>query len=117
MPGAEWVHRSERLKVTLHARMSAADGAESGVTLVNINAQGCCLTTGGLTLHPDTPVVVRLETGDSLSGIVRWFDGEKAGLAFEHHMPAARVEYLRREHTTFLAESDTSVGKVVRSVC
>ena len=117
MPGADWVHRSERLKVTLHASIAAPEGGECGVTLVNINAQGCCLTTGGLTLRPDTPVVVRLETGDSLNGIVRWFDGEKAGLAFAHSLPPERVDYLRRKHTTFLAEADESVGKVVRSVC
>lgn len=117
MSETNWVRRSERLKVTLHARMAAPDGAESGVTLVNINSDGCCLTTGGVTLHPGTPVVVRLESGDSVSGIVRWFDGEKAGLAFEHYLPPARVDYLRREHSTFLAEADTTIGKVQRSVC
>lgn len=115
-----WVRRSERLKVTLHARISASDGEsggeEAGVTLVNINSEGCCLTTGGVTLSQGTPVLVRLESGDSLSGIVRWFDGEKAGLAFEHYLPPARVEYLRREHSTFLAEADTTIGKVQRSV-
>jgi len=112
-----WAQRSERLKVTLHARISASDGKEAGVTLVNINSEGCCLTIGGITLSQGTPVLVRLESGDSLSGIVRWFDGEKAGLAFEHYLPPARVEYLRREHSTFLAEADTTIGKVQRSVC
>lgn len=117
MPESKWVHRSERLKVTLHARMAAADGAENSITLVNINADGCCVTTGGATLQPGTPVLVRLESGDSLSGTVRWCDGEKAGLAFAYQLPPARVDYFRREHSTFLAESDTSVGKVQRSVC
>jgi len=112
-----WAQRSERLKVTLRARISASDGGEAGVTLVNINSEGCCLTTGGVNLAQGTPVLVRLESGDSLSGIVRWFDGEKAGLAFEHYLPPARVEYLRREHSTFLAEADTTIGKVQRSVC
>jgi len=95
----------------------SADGAEAGVTLVNINAGGCCLTTGGVTLQEGTPVLVRFESGDSLSGIVRWFDGDKAGLAFPYHLPAARVEYLRREHSTFLSKADTTIGKVQRSVC
>ena len=117
MPEANWVHRSERLKVTLHANMAVGEGAEAGVTLVNINSEGCCLTTGGVTLHEGTPVLVRLESGDSLNGIVRWFDGEKAGLAFQYHLPPARVEYLRREHSTFLSEADTTIGKVQRSVC
>jgi hypothetical protein len=112
-----WVHRSERLKVTLHARISSGEDDVAGVTLVNINSEGCCLTTGGASLAEGTPVLVRLETGDSLTGIVRWFDGEKAGLAFEHYLPTARVEYLRREHSTFLAEADTTIGKVQRSVC
>ncbi|HET9627924.1 MAG TPA: PilZ domain-containing protein [Novosphingobium sp.] len=117
MADTQWVQRSERLKVTLHARISAAGESEAGVTLVNINSEGCCLTTGGVTLQEGTPVLVRLESGDSLSGIVRWFDGEKAGLAFTHSLPPARVEYLRREHSTFLSEADTTIGKVQRPVC
>lgn len=118
MSEANWVpRRSERLRVVLHARISAPDGTQAGVMLVNITPEGCCLTTGGIAVVPGSAVIVRLETGDSLSGIVRWFDGEKAGLAFEHLLPSARVEYLRREHTSFLAEIDNTIGKVQRSVC
>lgn len=118
MSDANWSpRRSERLKVTLHARISAPDGGQAGVTLVNITPEGCCLTTGGMTLQPGTAVLVRLETGDTLSGIVRWCDGSSAGLAFEYFLPAGRVEFLRREHTSFLAESDPMTGKVQRSVC
>jgi hypothetical protein len=47
VPESKWAHRSERLKVTLQARISAPESDDTGVTLVNINAEGCCLTTGG----------------------------------------------------------------------
>jgi len=117
-----WVaRRTERLRVTLHARCTAADAGEtaegSGVTLVNITPEGCCMTTGGTQLVPGTAVRVRLESGEALLGWVRWFDGEKAGVEFDHILDSARVEYLRREHSTFLSETDWSQARVQRSVC
>lgn len=122
--GAWFPRKNERLRVTLHARCSTATGEEAGsegqggrVTLVNITPEGCCMATGGLTLAPGTAVLVRLETGEALTGRVRWCDGEKAGVEFEHYLTSARVEYLRREHSTFLAETDWSQQRVQRSVC
>ncbi|MBC2667347.1 hypothetical protein H7F51_17650 [Novosphingobium flavum] len=142
--GAWSPRRNERLRVTLHARCtspgndsaetpeSAEDGEASeggepvparvrpqdgGVTLVNITPEGCCMTTGGLNLAPMTAVLIRLETGESLTGMVRWCDGEKAGVEFYHYLTPARVEYLRREHSTFLSETDWSLKSVQRSVC
>lgn len=112
--------RSERLRVTLNARVAPASDAaaqDTGVTLVNITPEGCCMTTGGATLAPATAVLVRLESGDALTGWVRWCDGEKAGIEFERYLSPARVDYLRREHTTFMAEADHSQFKVQRSVC
>jgi hypothetical protein len=75
------------------------------------------MTTGGQALTPMTAVLIRLETGESLTGMVRWCDGEKAGVEFHHYLPQARVEYLRREHSTFLSETDWSMKTVQRSVC
>jgi len=117
--GAWSQRRSERLRVTLNARCSPAsgEGEGTGVTLVNITPEGCCMTTGGANLAPSTSVLVRLETGEALTGWVRWCDGEKAGIEFERVLSPARVEYLRREHSTFLSESDHSQFKVQRSVC
>ena len=121
MADGNWTaRRTERLRVTLNARCStSADsaGTESGVTLVNITPEGCCMTTGGATLARGTAVLVRLETGEALTGLVRWCDGEKAGIEFEHILSPGRVEYLRREHSTFLSETDWSQHKVQRSVC
>jgi len=119
---AWYPRRNERLRVTLNARCSAPgdDGGnrqDGGVTLVNITPEGCCMTTGGLTLAPHTAVLIRLETGEALTGLVRWCDGEKAGIEFYHYLAPARVEYLRREHSTFLSETDWSMQKVQRSVC
>ena len=108
MADAGWFpRRTERLRVTLNARCStpSADGdgvGDRGVTLVNITPEA---------------VLVRLETGEALTGLVRWCDGEKAGIEFEHYLTPARVDYLRREHSTFLSETDWSMRRVQRSVC
>ena len=109
--------RSERLRVTLNAQCAAGGADETGVTLVNITPEGCCMTTGGITLTRGTPVLVRLESGDALSGNVRWCDEERAGIEFDRLLPLARVHYLRREHSTFLAEVDLSQHREQRPVC
>lgn len=116
MSDSAWAARkSERLRVTMHARCTSPEGEESGVTLVNITPEGCCMTTGGVRLTPGAAVLVRLENGEALTGQVRWFDGEKAGIEFDRYLSPARVEYLRREHSTFLSETDWNTRQV-RSV-
>lgn len=132
MSDGTWVPRkSERLRITLHARCTAPDdgpespassdngGAGQGrcVTLVNFSAGGCCMVTEGTRLTPGTAVRLRLGSGETLNGLVRWFDGERAGIAFDYALAPARVEYLRREHSTFLAETDRPQAGVERPVC
>ncbi len=128
MSDGTWVPRkSERLRITLHARCTAPDdgtggdngGASQGriVTLVNFSAGGCCMVTEGTRLAPGTAVLLRLGSGETLTGLVRWFDGERAGVAFDYSLTPARVEYLRREHSTFLSETDWAQTGVERPVC
>lgn len=114
--------KSERLRVTLHARCTVASDEETSpapgsVTLVNITPEGCCMNTGGTPLKPGVAVLIRLETGEALTGQVRWCNEEQAGILFDHYLPTARVEYLRREHSTFLSEADQFQGKVQRPAC
>lgn len=114
--GAWIVRRSNRLRVTLQVRCLVADGEDQGVTLVNITPEGCCITTGGVTLQRGVAVLIRLENGEALTGQVRWCDNERAGIEFDSYLPPHRVEYLRREQTSFLSESDRSQPSVRRSV-
>lgn len=99
--------------------MPDSNGAaqERTVTLVNITPEGCCILTGGATVIPGVAVLVRLESGEALTGEVRWFDGERAGISFDYYLTAERVEYLRREHSTFLSDTDQSQSGQQRSVC
>lgn len=137
MSDGTWVPRkSERLRITLHARCTApgdgtdgtgdttGNGDDNGpasqgrsVTLVNFSAGGCCMMTEGTRLAPGTAVRLRLGSGETLTGLVRWFDGERAGVAFDYSLTPARVEYLRREHSTFLSETDWTQTRVERPVC
>lgn len=117
MSDGAWIaRRSERLRVTLHARCNTADGDDHGVTLINITPEGCCMTTGGTTLQRGAAVLVRLENGEALAGLVRWCDGERAGIEFDHYLPQSRVDCLRREQTSFLSEADRNQPRAVRSV-
>lgn len=117
MTDGVWVaRRSERLRVTLHARCTVPGSDDQGVTLINITPEGCCMTTGGMTLQRGAAVLIRLENGEGLTGVVRWCDGERAGIEFEHYLPQSRVDYLRREQTSFLSEADRNQPAVRRSV-
>ena len=110
--------RSERLRVNLFARCRTPGEGEpdNDVLLVNITPEGCCMATGGMTLRVGQPVNIRLSGGEGLTGIVRWANDEQAGIEFETPLARARVDYLRREHSTFLCDVAWPETPVKRSV-
>ncbi|MEO5598083.1 MAG: PilZ domain-containing protein [Novosphingobium sp.] len=111
------MRKSERLRVTMIAKCKAPDGDDSDVVIVNFTQEGCCIDLNGTAAQVGQPTLVRLESGDALTGTVRWVKNGKAGLEFDHPVSRQRVEYLRREHSTFLSESEWPDKPVQRSVC
>jgi hypothetical protein len=85
--------------------------------LVNITQEGCCIQFGETELKVGSPVLIRLESGDALTGEVRWLREDKAGVEFDERLSRQRMEFLRREHSTFLSEVEPSEEPVLRSVC
>lgn len=113
-----WNHRkSERLRVTCFARCRYAADEDRDVVLVNITQEGCCMELGETEVKVGSPVLIRLESGDALTGEVRWMRDGLAGVQFEEILPRPRMEFLRREHSTFLSEVEPSEEPVLRSVC
>ncbi|MEP7223310.1 MAG: PilZ domain-containing protein [Novosphingobium sp.] len=100
------MRKSERLRVTMFAKCKAPGGEDSEVVIVNFTQEGCCLKLNGAAAQVGQSTLVRLETGDALTGTVRWVKNGQAGLEFDHQMPRDRVEYLRREHSSFLSEGE-----------
>jgi len=115
--GSWAVRKSERLRVTLIAKCNALGGEDSEVVIVNFTHAGCCIELNGAAVQVGQSTLVRLETGDALIGTVRWARNGQAGLEFDVPISRQRVDYLRREHSTFLSESEWPDETVMRSVC
>ncbi len=114
--GSRPARNSERLRVTLFAKCKTLGEEDSDVVIVNFTQEGCCIELNGAAVQVGQSTLVRLETGDGLIGTVRWTKNGQAGLEFDHPISRQRVEYLRREHSTFLAESEWPDEAVKRSV-
>ncbi len=115
--GPRPVRNSERLRVTLFAKCKTVEGDDSEVVTVNFTQEGCCIELNGSVVQVGQSTLLRLETGDALTGTVRWAKNGQAGLEFDFPISRERVEYLRREHSTFLSESEWPEEPVKRSVC
>ncbi|MFM5932417.1 MAG: PilZ domain-containing protein [Novosphingobium sp.] len=110
------VRRSERLRITCHARYRTAAQGDHDVVIINVDSYGCCLEPKGPCPGVGQQLLIRLESGESLTGEVRWTRDGRVGVAFNEVFDRTRVEYLRREHSTFLSETEWPEEKVVRSV-
>lgn len=86
------------------------------VVIVNVTPEGCCLTLNGTAMQVGQHVLIRLESDEALNGTVRWLRDGQAGIQFDEYLEKKRLEYLRREHSTFLSEHEWSDEPVQRSV-
>ena len=108
--------RTERLRVTYFARVKTPAEQESDVVIVNVTPEGCCLTLNGASMQVGHHLLIRLESGEALHGQVRWMRDGQAGILFDEYLEKPRLEYLRREHSTFLSEHEWEDEPVQRSV-
>lgn len=108
--------RSERLRITFFARCKASEESESGVVIVNVTPEGCCITLNGAPMQTGQHILLRLASQESLTGTVRWVRDGQAGIMFDEYLEPKRMEYLRREHSTFLSKHEWTDEPVQRSV-
>lgn len=112
-----WVNRrAERLRISYRARCKTPAEADRDVTIVNITPEGCCIVLNGATMKLGASILLRLESDECLTGSVRWVRDGRAGVLFEEYLEPRRLDYLRREHSTFLSEIDWDHQTTTRPV-
>jgi len=109
--------RSERLRITCFARCRTPAGEDRDVVIVNITVEGCCLRIKPGVLRSGQHILIRLESGEALTGVIRWTRADQAGVLFDEYLDRRRLDYLRREHSTFLAASPWPDTGTERPAC
>lgn len=88
--------RSERLPLTVDAKVRVVSGFSESATLDDISAEGCSLTVRAGFLQAGHTVLLGMKGLESLLGRVRWVKGPKAGVLFERSLHVAVVEHIAR---------------------
>lgn len=64
----------------------------------DISPEGCRVTTNGLFVREGLRVTIRPDGIEGLSGIVRWIEGNTAGIQFDAPVYGPVVDHLARLH-------------------
>ena len=94
--------REQRLTLAMPARCRMLSGFTEDVVIRDISEGGCRIASTVLRLRAGDRVVLRTAGLEGLSGMIRWCEGNEAGVAFERPLYIAVVEHLHREYVTFL---------------
>jgi len=86
--------REQRHLVELKAACRTQSGLRDGGVISNISADGCCVETNSLYVKVGVRVLVRPEGMEGLSGVVRWIEGNRAGIRFDVPLYGPVLEHL-----------------------
>ena len=90
--------RFERRAIELGAQCRTQSGLRDRGKISDISAEGCCVITNDLFVKIGARVVIRPEGMEGLSGVVRWIDGNRAGIEFDQPLYPPVVDHLVRTH-------------------
>lgn len=111
-----YVRKSERLPVVLPARCRSRTGFVDRVVITDISPEGCRIESQGLTVHAGDLVVIRPQSLEGLTGMVRWVVGHSAGVQFDRPLYGPVVDHLFRNHFDFLASIRNQAESALRLV-
>lgn len=94
-----------RRAVSLTAQCRTQNGLRDKGEISDISATGCCVRVRGLFFRVGTRVVVRPQGLEGLTGIVRWVDGDIAGVEFDSPIYQPVVDHLIRLHSLTAIET------------
>jgi hypothetical protein len=99
--GPRRLRKSERKQVLILAQCRRRGGISDPVTIVDLSAEGCCISYPGSTLKVGQQVSIKPATMEGLAGTVCWVSAEGAGIEFDRPLYAPVVEHLQREYAGF----------------
>jgi hypothetical protein len=88
-------HRRRRVKVAASCR--TGNGRAREAELTDLSEAGCQLRIASGSVSPDQRVLVRPGALEGVTGIVRWSEGEAAGVAFDGEVHPAVVDHMAGE--------------------
>lgn len=86
--------RDTRRSVKLAATCRTQSGLRDNGYISDISAHGCRLTTNALSVRIGSRVVIRPQGLEGLTGIVRWIEGQHAGIEFDAPLYGPVVDHL-----------------------
>lgn len=90
--------RTQRQPVELAAQCRTQSGLRDRGHISDISSEGCCVTTSSLFVRVGARIVIRPDGMEGLTGIVRWIEGNKAGVEFDTPIYGPVVDHLAQLH-------------------
>lgn len=90
--------RAQRRPVVLAATCRTQSGLRDNALIYDISPQGCRLRPNTLTMQIGMRVVIRPQGLEGLSGMVRWIEGQEAGIEFDAPLYEPVVDHLSQLH-------------------
>ncbi|MCB2078540.1 MAG: PilZ domain-containing protein [Novosphingobium sp.] len=82
----------------MRAQCRTQSGLRDSGKISNISPEGCCVTTNGLFVKVGARVVVRPDGMEGLTGIIRWVEGQTAGVEFDAPIYPPVLDHLASIH-------------------
>lgn len=89
--------KAPRHPVTMKAHCRTQSGLRDVGRISDISPEGCCVTTNSLFVRVGVRVLIRPDGMEGLSGIVRWIEGNRAGVQFDAPLYGPIVEHLSQQ--------------------
>lgn len=90
--------RAQRRPVILAATCRTQSGLRDNAHISDISPQGCRLTTCTLAMRTGLRIVIRPQGLEGVSGVVRWIEGQDAGIEFDTPLYEPVVDHLSQLH-------------------
>lgn len=90
--------RAPRNAVVMSATCRTQSGLRDKCDISDISAHGCRLTTSTLVVRIGGRVLIRPQGMESLSGVIRWIEGQVSGIEFDAPLYGPVVEHLSAIH-------------------